>query len=370
MKTALYEEHLALGAKMVTFAEWEMPIHYKGVIAEHLAVRQHVGIFDVSHMGRILISGEEAEPFLDYLSTNKIAGKPDLSAVYTVWPDMSGGSVDDVIVYKVDDAHFFVIVNAANREKDLHHLLEQGQVFDVVIKDLYKEEGILAIQGPDAIKVALKIFPEASKITPMHFITTSYKGHAVILSGTGYTGAGGLEIYAPSPCIVELWKRFLKDGKDEKIEPAGLGARDTLRLEMGYALYGHELSDAIAANESVSAWTVKWNKEDFLGKTFMQQLEDNHSKRYQHGIILLDKGIAREGYKVYKNGIPIGDVTSGTHSPTLNKAIAIILVSEALQEGDIVEVEIRQNRAQAEVVSLPFLKIKALSQTTHKDKQQ
>ncbi len=355
MKTALYDKHVALGAKIVDFAGWEMPLQYKGIISEHQAVRQRAGIFDVSHMGRIVVSGTDAEPFLDHLSTNVILGKPYLSAIYTVWANEQGGSIDDVIVYKQSPTHFFVVVNAGNRQKDLDHLKQHAKLFDVKLKDLYRDGGILAIQGPQALTIAAKIFREAAEIVPMHFIPTTYQGEEIILSGTGYTGAGGLEVYGCGDAIVELWERFLNEGKNSGIEPIGLGARDTLRLEMGYALYGHELSDLIVPNESVSAWTVKWKKGDFIGKATMLDLEQDSKKRTAYGIVLLDKGIAREGYDVFMNGVPIGQVTSGTFSPTLNQAIALILVQGRLREGDIVDVQIRQNRVRARVVSLPFL---------------
>lgn len=342
MRTALYERHQALGAKMVDFNGWEMPIQYKGIIAEHHAVRNAVGMFDVSHMGRIVIEGEDAEPFLDFLSTNKIAGKPDCSATYTVWPNAQGGSVDDVIIYKKDSRHFFVIVNAGNRQKDLEHLVSHRKDYRVIIADKFKDEGILAIQGPKALDTFAKIIPEVKNLKPMHF-----QVHGdVILSGTGYTGSGGLEVYAPHDKIVNFWDQLIKLG----VEPIGLGARDTLRLEMGYALYGHELSDTISPKESVSAWTVK-NKE-YLGKESVEK----KSKRHAYGIILADKGIAREGYPVLKDGRPIGIVTSGTLSPTLNKAIAIVLVEGNCPIGDSVDIQIRQNLVKAHIVELPFLK--------------
>jgi aminomethyltransferase len=352
MRTALYDDHVALGGKMVPFAGWEMPLQYRGIIHEHLAVRTNAGIFDVSHMGRIQISGKDAEPFLDYLSTNKIKGKPPLSATYTVWPNVRGGSVDDLIVYKEDDTHFFVIVNAGNRSKDLDHVKSCSHDYDVEIRDRFAEEGILAVQGPQALALCAKMFPEVSGLQPMHFLKSVYRDEEIILSGTGYTGAGGLEIYASNKNIVELWRYFIHAG----IEPIGLGARDTLRLEMGYALYGHELSDEISANESVSARTVKWKKGDFLGKRAMLTVENNPQKRREYGIVLTDKGIAREGYAVLKEDDPIGRVTSGTFSPVLNQPIAIILVTRALKEGDTVQVQIRDRRVQARISSLPFVK--------------
>src|SRR3984885_1292057 len=195
-RTALFDSHRLLGAKMVEFAGWEMPVQYKGIIQEHKAVRERVGIFDVSHMGRIVIQGKEAEFFLDYLSTNQISGKPRGSATYTVWCNESGGSIDDLIIYKYEEDHFFVVVNASNRQKDLEHLLKEGVNFDVKIEPKYESEGILAIQGPRAGSLVSQIFKETFDLRHMHFVPLLYHGQELILSATGYTGAGGFEIYA------------------------------------------------------------------------------------------------------------------------------------------------------------------------------
>ena len=352
MRTPLYDRHVALGAKMVDFAGWEMPVQYQGIIPEHLAVRNHAGIFDVSHMGRVEIEGRDAEVFLDHLSTNALRGKAPGSATYTVWPTHQGGSVDDVIVYKQDPQHYFVIVNAGNRQKDYEHLKREAAPYAVTLQDHYNDEGILAIQGPQAIAYGLRVWPELAHVKPMHFIQARFQGMPLLVSGTGYTGAGGFEVYGPKDAIVALWDHFQQEG----IPPIGLGARDTLRLEMGYALYGHELSDTIAPNESVSAWTIKWDKGDFLGKDAMQVLESSPKKRSEHGIVLLERGVPREGYVVFKDGQAIGHVTSGTHSPTLNQGIAIVLVTGQLKPGDRVEVQIRSQRVPAQVVQLPFIK--------------
>lgn len=350
MKTPLYERHCALGAKIVPFSGWLMPIQYKGIIHEHQAVRKHAGLFDVSHMGRILVSGKEAEQFLDFLSTNKISDKPDLSATYTVWPNDAGGSVDDVIIYREDAHHFFIIVNAGNRQKDLDHLTREALRFDVQITPCFDSEGILALQGPKALAILQEIIPDAVKVKLMRFVKTQYKGHPLILSGTGYTGAGGCEIYGYHADIIALWDLLIEKG----VEPIGLGARDTLRLEMGYALYGHELADDIAATESVSSWTVRWEKPSFIGREPLRQLEANPAKRVAYGVVLKEPGIAREGYPVFQGDHQIGKVTSGTMSPSLNKAIALILVDKILKTGDSVEIQIRQSRVKAEVIQLPF----------------
>lgn len=357
MKTILYDRHVALGAKMIDFCGWEMPIQYQGIIQEHHNVREKVGLFDVSHMGRIVITGVDAEKFLDYISTNKIFGKPNFSATYTVCCDVSGGSVDDIIVYKEDTTHCFVIVNACNREKDLKHLQQQSKAFDVTVTDLYETEGILSIQGPLAQKVLSKFLKDIDTLAHMHFLTTSFEGHSFILSRTGYTGEKGYEIYAPLEAIPLLWDQLLFVGQLEGIMPIGLGARDTLRLEMGFALYGHELTDGIAPTESVSAWAVKFNKSDFIGKEALEKLEESPEMRSEHGIILTEPGIARAGYEVFRDNERIGYVTSGTYSPSLNQSIAIVLVDQTLNVGDRVDVQIRHQLCRAEVVKLPFYTI-------------
>jgi len=354
MKTALLEEHRSLGGKIVDFYGWEMPLQYKGVIQEHQAVRTNVGIFDVSHMGRITIEGLGAEALLEYLSTNNISGKEDGTATYTVWCSESGRAIDDLIVYRESATKFFIVVNASNRDKDLIHLLHYSNARDVIINEHYREDGILALQGPKALPLIARLFPETAGLQPMRFLSLPYADRQIIISRTGYTGENGVELYVPNELIVKLWKAILEEGKPFGIEAVGLGARDTLRLEMGYALYGHELSDDIMPIESVSAWTVKWDK-DFLGKQALQAIRQSRQYKHEYGIIMEGKGIAREGYPVFQNEEQIGVVTSGTLSPTLHRAIAIVLVDKKLKESDSVEVKIRQNLCKAKITDLPFI---------------
>ncbi len=356
MKTALFDRHIALGAKIVTFAGWDMPVQYQGILAEHQAVRQAVGLFDVSHMGRIHVKGPDAERLLDFLSTNHISGKANGSATYTVWCHVHGGSIDDVIVYKVADQSFFVIVNAANRDKDLVHLGTQANLlgYEVEIQEAYSQMGILALQGPAALPLLLSLVPEIQLLKPMHFL--SLNDEEFFISRTGYTGAGGFEFYGPERSIVEWWDKLLDKGQVYGIRPAGLGARDTLRLEMGFALYGHELSDTIAPNESVSAWTVKGNKPDFLGKRALKIIENSPTKRRAYGVRLKEPSIARQGCKVFKDGVSIGEVTSGSFSPTLKESIALILSNTPLTIGDLVAIQIRQNLCPAQVAEFPFIR--------------
>lgn len=354
MKTALFDRHVALGAKIVDFAGWEMPISYAGVVAEHLAVRRGVGIFDVSHMGCISIKGVDAEPFLNFVCTNIIVGQLDLSATYTVWASQLGGSVDDTIVYKENDNEYFVVVNASNRMKDLEHLQRVGRSFKVTITARYDQDGILAIQGPFAEKVVRKVLPDDWQLKAMRFTHTPYKDHDVVLSRTGYTGSGGFEIMASVEVIPNLWDELVEAGEEFGIQPIGLGARDTLRLEAGYALYGHELDDTIAATESISAWTVKWKKAEFLGQEALLRLQNSPKKRSQHGVVLSDPGVPRAGCAVIKGGKPIGLVTSGTFSPSLETGIAIVMVTEDLAMSETVEIEVRGRRLRGNVTKLPF----------------
>lgn len=331
MKTCLWERHKQLGAKMVDFAGWEMPIQYQGILHEHEAVRQKVGLFDVSHMARVAIHGPDASCFLEWLSTNTLQGP--MKATYTCFCNATGGTVDDAIIYKESETALFVILNAARREADLAHFYEQAKGFNIAIEECYRHEGILALQGPEAEHY----FP---KQAPMTF----RKEGDLIIAGTGYTGAGGIEIFAPQATIGKLWDHLIQKG----VTPIGLGARDTLRLEKGFALYGHELSPTISPTESVSAWTVKTHKT-FFGK------EQLSTRRKAYGIRLTESSIAREGFPVFFGEEKIGSVTSGGYSPTLKVPLALILSEKKLQTDDQVTVLIRERKVAATVTRLPFL---------------
>lgn len=355
MKTPLYPKHQSLGAQFVDFGGWEMPLQYKSILEEHKAVRARVGLFDVSHMGRIAIEGPDAEAFMDYVSTNKISGKKENSAIYTVLSSSTGGCVDDTIVYCIDQQHYFMVANAANRQKDLQHLLERAKNFNVQIIPKF-EDGILALQGPEAKFVIASVFPNTNvPDKPMRFIEVIYNDVKLYLSSTGYTGAGGFELYAPSTILESLWDSLIRYGTPHGILPAGLGARNTLRLEMGYALYGHEIDDSIAPTESVAAWSVKLDKPDFFGKSALVALEHSPNKRSACAVLLKDSGVIRDNYLIFKEGEAIGKITSGTYSPSLNKSIGLALIQGHLQVGSEIEIQIRKQMHAAEVVSIPFV---------------
>jgi aminomethyltransferase len=316
-------------------------------------------------MGRISVKGHDAELFFDYLSANKISGKKEGSATYAVLCNSEGKTVDDTIIYCVDKTHYFMIANASNRQKDLAHLQSHSKSFNVSVTPSYENEGILAIQGPDSKELIYKIFPEGRQLEkPMHFMQVRYKNNELFLSATGYTGECGFELYAPNEIIPELWDLLLQEGVPNGIVPVGLGARNTLRLEMGYALYGHELSDTIAPTESVARWSVKLDKQNFLGKEALVALENADEKRFAYGIVLLEPGVARDNYLLYQKGKEIGFLTSGGFSPTLNCSIALALSCVPLKLEDQVEIKIRERYCAAKVVHIPFLTNSSLRETT------
>lgn len=350
MKTALYDQHLALSGKMIEFAGFEMPLHYGSSLKEHMAVRQAVGLFDISHMGVIEISGPDAGQLLEYLSTNKILGKDKHVATYTVWAFEEGVCVDDLLVYCEDETHFFIVVNAVNRTKSLNHLTQYAKGFHVHIQERYQDYGILALQGPNALKLISPLFMEAIHLKKMHFTPVHYHGKKLILSRTGYTGELGFEIYGLNELIKELFDWFLNEGPPFGLKPAGLAARDTLRLEMGYCLYGHEIGESILVQESLAHWTVHKEK-NFVGKEKVMISPSRHA----FGVIIEGDKIARESFSVFKDNQLIGHVTSGNYSPTLEKSIALILVKENLKLGDQVFIEIRNKKVAAHVTHLPFL---------------
>lgn len=349
MKTILYQEHVNLNAKIVDFAGWQMPLQYEGILLEHAAVRKNAGIFDVSHMGAIHIKGPESETFLNFLSANFISGKPIRSATYTVLCNEDGGSVEDTLIYKLQNDHFFIVANAANRQKDLEHVKKYARNYNVHVEEHYQNDGILALQGPNSKDILQNLFPQID-LKPMRLQTATLENKPLILSRTGYTGEIGYEIFASNDLVPILWNALLSFGAT----PCGLGARDTLRLEKGYALYGHELSEEISPLESVAAWIVKMDSHDFLGKAMLQnQIGAGH--RHAYGLKLHDQAIPRNGFPVLKEGKEIGKITSGNFSPTLNCPIALILSAENLKSGDYVDVMIREKSYPAEVTPLPFI---------------
>jgi aminomethyltransferase len=359
-KTPLYDEHVKLGGNVVDYAGWYLPVQYEGLVPEHEAVRNAVGLFDVSHMGEITIKGKDALAYVNYLMTNDISTIVDNQVIYTFMCHPTGGVVDDLLVYRYDGEFFYLVVNAANIEKDHKWILENKGDFDVEIENISDSVGEVAIQGPMAEKVLQKLTDyDLSQIKFFHLKRdVDIAGVNCMVSRTGYTGEDGFEVYSDNEGIVKVWNAILDAGKDEGIKPTGLGCRDTLRFEASLPLYGHEMDDEITPLEAGFKYFVKLDKEsDFIGKEALNKMWSEGLERKLAGIELLDRGIAREGYEIYKDGEKIGHVTTGYKSPTLGKVIGNALIKTEFTElGTEVDVKIRNKFAKAKVISKKFLK--------------
>lgn len=360
-RTHLYEFHKQTG-KMTLFAGFEMPIWYKGIIPEHMAVRKKVGIFDISHMGRTLISGSESEAFLNYVTTNDVARLAPLSAHYSTMCNEKGGIKDDFVLSRLEPEKFFMVYNAANRKKDYEWLVQHSKSFNVKVVDVSDVIAMFAVQGPKAQKTLQKIADsDLSKIERFKCGWTKLDGVKVFLSRTGYTGEDGFEIFVwdtplSKPDKAEkVWNAILKAGKDFGIETCGLGARDTLRLEAGMCLYGNDIDENTTPLEARLGFVVKFKKENFIGKDALLRQKAEGVKRKRVGLRMLEKGIPRPDYEVWKSGQMIGRVTSGTFSPVLECGIAMVnLPTEHAVRDSPVLVKIRDKLVKAEVVKFPF----------------
>jgi len=355
METPFYNQHVALKAKLVPFAGYWMPIQYSGIIDEHRRVRSTVGVFDVSHMGEFIVRGVNAEKYLDTITVNDVTklvvGQVQYSAM--CYPD--GGIVDDLLIYRFAD-HYMMVVNASNLEKDYlwakDHLLPGVELINIS-----DETGLLAIQGPQALE-ALQPLTDVNlnEIEFYHFKEGKIANIPAILSRTGYTGEKGLEIYHAPSDSAKLWDAIFTAGKKYDIQPIGLGARDTLRLELKYALYGNDIDQTTNPLEAGLGWITKLDKANFIGRETLLKIKAAGLKRKSVGFEMIETGIPRHGYKVYKNGNEIGVVTSGTQSPTLNKGIGVAYVAaEFSPVGTPIEIEIRGKFVKAVVVKTPFV---------------
>lgn len=359
LRTPLFESYKEYGGKTIDFGGWELPVQFSGIKAEHEAVRTKAGLFDVSHMGEVLVSGEGALDYLQRLVTNDVSKLKSGQAQYTVMCNEQGGTIDDLLIYKLAEDRFLLVVNASNIEKDVHWM-KQHQTEQVNIEDQSSSYALLAIQGPKAQSVLQKLTDQP--LEDIKFFrfkeNVNVDGREVLISRTGYTGEDGFEIYGSPEAIVALWPKILQAGEEEGVVPAGLGARDTLRFEAGLPLYGQELSSEISPLEAGLGFVVKLNKEaDFIGKEVLKKQKEEGPERKLAGIEMIDKGIPRTGYKVFAGDREIGAVTTGTQSPTLKKNIGVALLStEFTEPGTEVEVEVRSKRLKAKVVETPFYK--------------
>lgn len=356
LKTPLYDMHVKYKGKIVPFAGYLLPVQYeKGVIAEHMAVREQCGLFDVSHMGEILLSGPDALKNVNMLLTNDYTVMEDGTARYSPMCNEAGGVVDDLIVYKIKDNSYFIVVNASNKDKD-YQWMKDHVSGDVELKDISGQVGQLALQGPKALDVLKKVAdPDA---IPDKYYTFKkdccIDGIPCIISKTGYTGEDGVEIYMAGNDAPRLWELLLEAGREEGLIPCGLGARDTLRMEAAMPLYGHEMDETVTPFEAGLGWAVKTRKAEFIGRQALLGREEPARRRV--GLEITGRGIAREHCGVYRRGERIGETTSGTHCPYLGRAVAMALVDGPVEAGEALEVDIRGRRVDARIVPLPFYK--------------
>ena len=357
-KTPLYDDHVKLGAKIVEFAGFLMPVQYKGVIDEHMAVRTKVGMFDVSHMGEFRVKGKQAFDFVQYLTCNDVARLSVKQVQYSAFTTEKGTVVDDLLVYKVSDQEYLLVVNAANIDKDFAHLSRFTDKFDVELTNESDDTAQMAIQGPKAEDTMFKLFGEVARTMKFYwFDYVEYKGKTCLLSRTGYTGEDGFEIYCSPEIASDLWNDILKAGEEFGIQPCGLGARDTLRLEARMNLYGNDMDETTTVLEAGLGWICKLDKGDFLGREALLKQKEEGLKRKLYGFEMVDKGIPRHGYPVYKDGEEVGVVTSGSFAPFLKKNIGLAyLPVELAKAGNEIEIGIRKKRAKAITVKTPFYK--------------
>ena len=358
-KTALYNKHVELGAKMVPFAGFDMPVQYAGVTEEHFAVREKAGMFDVSHMGQFIIEGAGAKDLLQYVTTNDLNTLTDGKAQYSCLPNGQGGIVDDLIIYKMADEKYFVVVNASNIEKDWNHISKFNEKFGAKMTNISDETSLIAIQGPLATQILQKLTStNLSEIPYYHFtIGTVDDVQDVIISNTGYTGSGGFEIYFKNENAEQLWNALTEAGKEEGLVPCGLAARDTLRLEKGFCLYGNDIDDSTSPLEAGLGWITKLGKGDFVDAEFFKKQKEEGVSRKLVGFELLEKGVPRHDYPVVDaEGNVIGKVTSGTSSPMKKIGLGLAYVkTEFSKPESAIFIQIRNKNIPAKVVKTPFV---------------
>lgn len=357
-EVALKNKHIALGAKMLPFAGYNMPIQYSGVTDEHLTVRSGVGVFDVSHMGEFLIKGERALDLIQYVTSNDASKLVDGKIQYSCLPNGKGGIVDDLLVYRYKADEYYLVVNASNIEKDWNWISENNS-FGAEMQNISDQMSLLAVQGPNAINTLQKLTDvNLSEIEYYSFKVGKFAGvEGVIISNTGYTGAGGFEIYFENAVAENMWDSIFEAGKEYNIKPIGLGARDTLRLEMGFCLYGNDIDDTTSPLEAGLGWITKFTK-NFIDSDYLKQQKENGLQKKLVGFILQEKGgVPRHDHNITDaNGNVIGKVTSGTMSPSLKEAIGMGYVPTAFSKTDAeIFIEIREKKLKAKVVKLPFI---------------
>ncbi len=357
-KVHLNDVHVNLGAKMVSFAGYNMPVLYSNLIQEHLCVRSNVGVFDVSHMGEFFLKGEKAIDLIQYVCSNDASKLVDGKVQYSCLPNETGGIVDDLLVYRINETEYLLVVNASNIEKDWNWISSKN-TFEVEMTNCSDEYSLFAVQGPNAIKALQKL--TAVDLSTMEYYTFTFGEMAgikdVIISNTGYTGAGGFEIYVKNESALTMWNAIFEAGAEFEIKPVGLGARDTLRTEMGYCLYGHDIDDTTSPIEAGLGWITSFNKS-FIAKDIHQKIKDQGVSKKLVGFEMIDRGIPRQHYPILDEaGNVIGEVTSGTQSPSLSQGIGMgYVATEHAKIGNEIFISIRDKSLKAKIVKMPFVK--------------
>jgi aminomethyltransferase len=356
-KTSLSEKHTEIGAKMVLFAGYSMPVQYEGINAEHETVRKAVGVFDVSHMGEFILKGEKALELIQKITSNDAGKLHDGKVQYSCLPNEHGGIVDDLLVYRIDEKTYMLVVNASNIEKDWRWI-QKHNTANVEMEDISDNTTLLAVQGPKSAETLQRL--TEIDLKAMEYYSFQKGKFAdidnIIVSATGYTGAGGFELYFDNKHALHIWKQIFLSGEPYGIKPIGLGARDTLRLEMGFCLYGNDIDDTTSPIEAGLGWITKFNKQ-FINSEELQAQKKEGVKRKLARFEMIERGIARQGYHITdKEGNVIGNVTSGTQSPSLQKAIGMGYVkTEFAKEDTEIYINIRNNRIKAKIVKPPFV---------------
>lgn len=351
-RTCLYDKHEALGALISPFGGFDMPIQYTSIMEEHHAVRQHCGVFDVSHMGEVYVTGDEAEKYVNHIFTNDITDAPIGKIYYGMMCYPDGGTVDDLLVYKMGENEFFIVINAANIDKDVEWMRHNAEGFQVAIDHCSDYYGQLAVQGPEAETVVEQVLGLPCKELSFYTVKTiDVAGETVIVSRTGYTGEDGFEIYGSHEFIRDQWDKLMASGR---CKPCGLGCRDTLRFEVGLPLYGDELSADITPVMAGLSMFVKFDKPEFIGKDALLKQKTEGVEKCLRGIELEDKAVPRHGYAVLKDGKEVGEVTTGYRLLSVEKSCAVALVESSLKLGDKVEVQIRKKTFPGTIVKKKF----------------
>ena len=355
-RTPLYQRHVAVGGKIVPFAGFEMPVQYQtGIIAEHTAVRQTAGLFDVSHMGEFIVRGPQALDLVQYVTVNDASKIEVGQAQYSAMCLESGGIIDDLLIYRFAD-RFMLVVNAANREKDLEWIQQHADTFDVELEDVSEGTALIALQGPAAREILQPLTkPDVNSIEYYRFSEGEVANVPAVISGTGYTGEDGFELYTAAEDASKVWDALLSAGSSDGLIPAGLGARDSLRLEMGYSLYGNDLDENHTTLESGLGWITKLDKDNFVGRDALIAQKDNGVARRLVGMKLEGRAFPRPGYSIVSNGEAVGQITSGTMSPSLGVGIALGYVpSEMARIDTVLQIDVRGRLADGRVQRPPF----------------